>query len=341
MTDPQPGTPVVQGVTRFRKRPVEVSAIQWTGANLAEVQEFTGRGYFDAVDPQDRSDDPDMTAMIFDKLHSTWVHVYDGQWIIRGIQGEFYPITDDVLALTYEPADGPDERDQITELEHRIGQAAEEAESMALEGGVARACALRFLGALQVPEAEWPAAPATGPLVLPPDEFAAAMRAVAAALGYRAEAVTIDSAAPGTQAPAPASPGPATAATDAAGGILVPDRETLREAVSAAIDAGWWSQGPAPSERVMQIVWPLLADRGRAEGAIVHAALDRATERLRAAEGKLAEMTADLRALAEGCADLASNGRDLDRNCTASSAYRDVASDITAIIGTGGDEGNG
>jgi len=71
-----------------------------------------------------------------------------------------------------------------------------------------------------------------------------------------------------------------------------------------------------------------------AEGTVVHAALDRATERMRAAEGKLAEMTADLRALAEGCADLASNGRDLDRNCTASSAYRDVASDITAIIGT-------
>ena len=49
------------------------------------------------------------------------------------------------------------ERDQITELEHRIGQATMMAESMALEGGVARACALRFLAALEVPVAEWPA----------------------------------------------------------------------------------------------------------------------------------------------------------------------------------------
>ena len=96
----------------------------------------------------------------------------------------------------------------------------------------------------------------------------------------------------------------------------VPGREALREAVSAAIDAGWWSQGPAPSERVMEIV---------------HAALERATERMRAAEGKLA----NLRSLAEGCRELASNGRDLDANCTASAAYRAVAGDMLAIIGTG------
>ena len=52
------------------------------------------------------------------------------------------------------------ERDRITELEHRIGQATEEAESMAMEGGAVRECALRFLGALEVPVAEWPVMPA-------------------------------------------------------------------------------------------------------------------------------------------------------------------------------------
>jgi len=64
---------------------------------------------------------------------------------------------------------------------------------------------------------------------------------------------------------------------------------------------------------------------------IVHAALERATERMRAAEGKLA----NLRSLAEGCRELASNGRDLDANCTASAACRAVAGDMLAIIGTG------
>ena len=170
------------------------------------------------------------------------------------------------------------ERDRIIELEHRIGQATMMAESIALEGGVRRECALRFLGALEVPVAEWPVAP---------------------------EAAVADAEAPGDPDPS-----------------ADPSRALARSHEGARQRAG--TPEPVPGTDGM-----------------AYAALDRATERMRAAEGKLAEMTADLRALAEGCADLASNGRDLDRNCTASSAYRDVASDITAIIGTGGDEGNG
>ena len=84
-----------------------ISAIQWTGANEAEVQAFTESAYFEAVPPEDRDPDPDMTGQVYDKLHGTWVHVYDGQWIIRGIQGELYPCAADVFAATYEPAGEP------------------------------------------------------------------------------------------------------------------------------------------------------------------------------------------------------------------------------------------
>ena len=45
------------------------------------------------------------------------------------------------------------ERDRITELEHRIGQATMMAESIAMEGGACAECALRFLVALDVPRA--------------------------------------------------------------------------------------------------------------------------------------------------------------------------------------------
>ena len=97
----------VPGVTRYRKKPVEVEAVRWTGGNLAEVQAFCDPGYFDAVPPEDRDPDPDMTAQVYDKLHGTWVHVHDGQWVIRGIQGELYPCAADVFAATYEPAGEP------------------------------------------------------------------------------------------------------------------------------------------------------------------------------------------------------------------------------------------
>ncbi|MFF6829609.1 hypothetical protein [Streptomyces longwoodensis] len=93
-------------ITRYRKRPIEVDTIQWTGTNEADVQAFTaGPSNFYALDPADRenSDDPEATATVYDKLHSTWVLVYTGQHIVRGVKGEYYPIAEDVLAETYEP----------------------------------------------------------------------------------------------------------------------------------------------------------------------------------------------------------------------------------------------
>lgn len=92
-------------MSRFRKLPVEIEAICWTGDNEAELVEFTGR-QFQALDPEDRSDDPEATGSVFDVLHSTWVLVKPGQWVIRGVKGEFYPIDPDVLAETYEPVPG-------------------------------------------------------------------------------------------------------------------------------------------------------------------------------------------------------------------------------------------
>ncbi|AYD81660.1 hypothetical protein SEA_KROMP_59 [Streptomyces phage Kromp] len=94
-------------ITRYRKLPTEVDTIQWTGSNEAAVQAFTGGpGFFHALDDTNResSDDPQATARVFDKLHSTWVLVYTGQHIVRGVKGEYYPIAEDVLAETYEPA---------------------------------------------------------------------------------------------------------------------------------------------------------------------------------------------------------------------------------------------
>jgi hypothetical protein len=40
---------------------------------------------------------------VFDVLHESWVGVKTGQWVIRGVAGEFYPIDEAVLAETYEP----------------------------------------------------------------------------------------------------------------------------------------------------------------------------------------------------------------------------------------------
>lgn len=88
-----------------RKKPVEIQAIQWTGDNADAVEEFADGRLFMELDERDRanSDDPEATGQVFDRLHSTWVLVYTGDWIIRGVQGEFYPCRDSVFRETYEP----------------------------------------------------------------------------------------------------------------------------------------------------------------------------------------------------------------------------------------------
>ncbi|MFA7265116.1 MAG: hypothetical protein WC054_02290 [Candidatus Nanopelagicales bacterium] len=87
---------------RFRKKPVEVEAMQWTGSNRNALFDFTG-GLFGRVHPEDRTDDPDQTGEIFVGANSVWVGVEDGEWIIHD-SGGFYPCKPDIFEATYELA---------------------------------------------------------------------------------------------------------------------------------------------------------------------------------------------------------------------------------------------
>lgn len=94
---------------RFKKKPVEIEAFQWTGSNEEEVQDWItgitgtpGAYVFYSLDEEDRGDDPDITAVVYDKLHSTWMGVKDNQWIICGVELELYAIDPGVLLKTYD-----------------------------------------------------------------------------------------------------------------------------------------------------------------------------------------------------------------------------------------------
>ncbi|MFJ9979685.1 penta-EF hand family protein [Streptomyces cyaneofuscatus] len=52
-----------------------------------------------------RLNDVDREFAVYDRLHDTWVSFEYGDWIIRGVQGEFYPCKPDVFDATYEPAE--------------------------------------------------------------------------------------------------------------------------------------------------------------------------------------------------------------------------------------------
>lgn len=90
---------------RYRKKPVEVEAVQVPDGPLTtpELGKAWGK-LFGFIEPC-----PEW--MIVDGL-SVQIHTMEGlmtaspgDWIIRGVQGEFYPCKPDIFELTYEPVE--------------------------------------------------------------------------------------------------------------------------------------------------------------------------------------------------------------------------------------------
>ena len=79
---------------RYRKRPVTIEAVHWTGDNGEEVARFMG---------QDRPPWPGPTPIEIQTLEGTMT-ARVGDWIIRGIKGEYYLCKPDIFEATYEPA---------------------------------------------------------------------------------------------------------------------------------------------------------------------------------------------------------------------------------------------
>ncbi len=92
---------------RYVSKRVEVDAIQWTGDNEKAVQRFARDCFFKLSETERRNaDDPTATAMVYDRIHSTWILVHTEQWIIRGTKGEYYPCDAEVFAEKYDHLNG-------------------------------------------------------------------------------------------------------------------------------------------------------------------------------------------------------------------------------------------
>ncbi|MFQ5921191.1 MAG: hypothetical protein ACE5JV_04150 [Nitrososphaerales archaeon] len=77
---------------RFRKKPVEIEAVQFTGENHFEIEAFMEAASHRRVDEK----------VAIDTLEGTMVAL-PGDWIIKGVKGEFYPCKSDIFEATYEP----------------------------------------------------------------------------------------------------------------------------------------------------------------------------------------------------------------------------------------------
>ena len=77
---------------KYRKKPVVIDAVQFVG-NFDEIEQFVG-------DDAEFRNGHLVVATLEGPL--TAKH---GDWIIKGVRGEFYPCKPDIFAATYEAAE--------------------------------------------------------------------------------------------------------------------------------------------------------------------------------------------------------------------------------------------
>jgi len=80
---------------RYRKKPVVIEAFQYDGRNSADIHEFCGDKVCEPVG------EVYMEIYTLEGTH----RVMPGDYIIKGVAGEFYPCKPDIFKMTYEPAD--------------------------------------------------------------------------------------------------------------------------------------------------------------------------------------------------------------------------------------------
>lgn len=80
----------------YRKKPIPVEARQYTGDNFLELQDWSS----DHVELSDYRDD---AICVYTPEGLLWFN--EGDYVIKGARGEFYPCQKDIFEETYEEVD--------------------------------------------------------------------------------------------------------------------------------------------------------------------------------------------------------------------------------------------
>lgn len=98
-------------MAKFRKKPVVIEAVQLCWHNWQIVCEFLGDIISPANPARNTEEYSDQCGeqrpfieLTIPTLEGAHVAKH-GDWIIKGVKGEFYPCKPDIFEATYEPAD--------------------------------------------------------------------------------------------------------------------------------------------------------------------------------------------------------------------------------------------
>ena len=95
-------------MAKFRKKPVVIEAVQWSGnAGKKEIQDFVGKELESELESETAyvaGQGAPLFSLVIETLEGNH-KAMPGDWIIKGIRGEFYPCKPDIFELTYEPVE--------------------------------------------------------------------------------------------------------------------------------------------------------------------------------------------------------------------------------------------
>lgn len=83
-------------MAKYRKKPVVIEAIQYDGHNLREIAKFVG------TDLSMVDNDINLSLIPVIKTLEGDMLISKGDYVIKGVQGEFYPCKPDIFRQTYE-----------------------------------------------------------------------------------------------------------------------------------------------------------------------------------------------------------------------------------------------
>ena len=89
----------------YRKKPVEIEAIQWVSDNIEQVYEMLGDTL---IINTDEDEVKHFINTLEGKMELSW-----GDYVIKGVKGEFYPCKPDIFELTYEMVEKTNENGKI------------------------------------------------------------------------------------------------------------------------------------------------------------------------------------------------------------------------------------
>lgn len=90
---------------KFRKKPVIIEARHWaTEDDAYELADWCGGDYDSTISGPSGVNGEDWGLLVIGTLEGEMTAA-PGDWIIRGVKGEFYPCKPDIFAATHEPVE--------------------------------------------------------------------------------------------------------------------------------------------------------------------------------------------------------------------------------------------